>query len=102
MRGNIWLLKQKQDPTDRHARDYLPGGTFNVKTFLNQLAIGTGLGLRFDFSFFVLRLDLGFPLRKPWLVEEGEDPWVIDDIDFGSTTWRKENLIFNIAIGYPF
>ncbi len=103
--GNIWLLKQKQsDPTDTTTTQetYLPGGTFNVKTFLNQLAIGTGLGLRFDFSFFVLRFDLGIPLRKPWLVEEGEDPWVVDDIDFGSSTWRKENLIFNIAIGYPF
>jgi outer membrane protein assembly factor BamA len=93
--GNIWLLKQ--DPDD--PRD---GGNFDAKTFLNQLAIGTGLGLRLDFSFFVLRLDTAFPLRKPYLVKEGQDPWVIDDIDFGSSTWRKENLIFNIAIGYPF
>jgi outer membrane protein assembly factor BamA len=96
--GNIWLLKQV-NPEDEGYRE---GGTFNYKTFLNELAVGTGLGLRFDFSFFVLRLDTAFPLRKPWLVKDGEDPWVIDDIDFGSKTWRKENLIFNIAIGYPF
>ncbi|HZB13741.1 MAG TPA: BamA/TamA family outer membrane protein [Chryseolinea sp.] len=96
--GNIWLLKQV-DPLDSGYRE---GGSFNRKTFLKELAIGTGFGLRLDFSFFVLRLDTAFPLRKPWLVKEGEDPWVIDDINFGSSTWRKENLIFNIAIGYPF
>ena len=60
--GNIWLLRQDPDTTRTE------GGSFNVKTFLNQLAVGTGLGLRFDFSFFVLRLDTAFPLRKPWLV----------------------------------
>jgi outer membrane protein assembly factor BamA len=90
--GNIWLLKQ--DTTETR-----PGVMFDPKKFLNQLAVGTGFGLRFDFSFFVLRLDMAFPLRKPWLEE---DPWVIDDIDFGTKKWRKENLIFNIAIGYPF
>ena len=90
--GNIWLLKQ--DSLDEHSTV-----KFDPKTFLNELAVGAGLGLRFDFSFFVLRLDTAFPLRKPY---EEEDPWVIDDINFGSKTWRKENLIFNIAIGYPF
>ncbi|HZI24855.1 MAG TPA: BamA/TamA family outer membrane protein, partial [Chryseolinea sp.] len=96
--GNIWLLKQV-DPLDSGYRE---GGSFNRKTFLKELAIGTGFGLRLDFSFFVLRLDTAFPLRKPWLAKDGGDPWVIDDINFGSSTWRKENLIFNIAIGYPF
>lgn len=90
--GNIWLLRQ--DTLETRV-----GATFNRKTFLNELAVGTGFGLRFDFSFFVLRLDLAFPLRKPYLLD---DPWVVDNIDFGSKTWRKENLIFNIAIGYPF
>jgi outer membrane protein assembly factor BamA len=87
--GNIWLARP--DP-------FRPGGEFNKSTFLRQLAVGTGVGLRLDFSFFVLRFDLAFPLRKPYL----EDPWVLDKIDFGSSAWRKENLIFNIAIGYPF
>jgi outer membrane protein insertion porin family len=98
--GNIWLLKQVH-PDSAGYRD---GGSFHANTFLKQLAVGTGLGLRFDFSFFVLRLDIAFPLRKPWLVNDpvDNDPWVIDNIDFGSKTWRKENLIFNIAIGYPF
>lgn len=88
--GNIWLWRA--DDVNR------PGGEFNRSTFLNQLAVGTGIGLRFDFSFFVLRLDTAFPLRKPYL----PDPWVIKEIDFGSKAWRRENLVFNIAIGYPF
>jgi hypothetical protein len=40
------------------------------------------------------------PLRKPWL-PEGER-WVLNKIDFGSSEWRRKNLILNIAIGYPF
>jgi hypothetical protein len=43
---------------------------------------------------------LAFPLRKPYLPEG--DRWVIDNINFGSGPWRKDNLILNIAIGYPF
>lgn len=88
--GNIWL--RKADPNR-------PGADFSSK-FLNDFAVGTGAGLRIDLSFLVLRLDLAFPLRKPWL-PEGQK-WVIDDIDFGRPGWRKENLIFNLAIGYPF
>jgi hypothetical protein len=90
--GNIWLWHN--DPNR-------PGGAFNKKTFLNQLAVGTGFGLRFDFSFFVLRFDLGVPLRKPWLVSP-DSRWVIKDINLRDKDWRGQNLLFNIAIGYPF
>jgi outer membrane protein insertion porin family len=89
--GNIWLLRLDTLRT---------GGEFHRKTFMKEIAVGTGFGLRFDFSFFVLRLDLAMPLRKPYL-PDGQR-WVIDKIDLGSSTWRKDNLIFNIAIGYPF
>lgn len=94
--GNIWLLRQGKNEQGEEER---PGGTFDTDTFLKQLAVGAGVGLRFDFSFFVLRFDTAFPLRKPYQLD---DPWVINNIDMGSKTWRKENLIFNIAIGYPF
>jgi outer membrane protein insertion porin family len=87
--GNIWTLKEDRT-----------GGMFRRDQFLKELAVGTGIGFRFDFSFFVLRLDIAWPLRKPYLPEN--DRWVIKDIDFGSSAWRKDNLIFNIAIGYPF
>lgn len=86
--GNIWLMRA--DEENRR------GGEFNKDTFLKQLAVGTGAGLRFDFSFFVLRFDVAFPLRRP---AEG---WVTKDIDFGSSSWRGDNIVFNIAIGYPF
>jgi hypothetical protein len=47
-----------------------------------------------------LRFDLSFPLRKPWY-PEGER-WVLDEFNFGNKTWRNDNMILNIGIGYPF
>ncbi|MBE9584367.1 BamA/TamA family outer membrane protein [Mucilaginibacter sp. JRF] len=88
--GNIWLMR------DNGAQ---PGATFG-KDFYKELAVDAGIGLRFDVTVLVLRTDLGFPIRKPWL-PEGQR-WVIDKIDFGSSAWRHENLVFNLAIGYPF
>jgi outer membrane protein assembly factor BamA len=88
--GNIWLYR----------KDTLePGGVFN-KDFMKQLAVGTGVGLRLNFSILILRLDLGMPLREPWL-PPGQR-WVINQIDFGNKEWRRRNLVFNLAIGYPF
>ncbi|HLF63619.1 MAG TPA: BamA/TamA family outer membrane protein [Saprospiraceae bacterium] len=88
--GNIWLLRE--DPER-------PGAAISGD-FLNELAVGVGFGLRFDFSFFVLRGDLAFPLRKPWYPEK--ERWVLDEISFEKSEWRRENLVFNLAIGYPF
>jgi hemolysin activation/secretion protein len=87
--GNIWLRKENPQK---------PGSDF--KDWWKEMAVGAGVGLRFDASIIVVRFDLAFPLRKPWL-PEGER-WVIDKISFGDTKWRRENLILNIAIGYPF
>ncbi len=89
--GNIWLLGK--DPLR-------PGSDFVWNTFLKEVAVGTGFGLRLDANFFVFRLDLAFPLRKPSLPES--ERWVIRNIDFGSRNWRKNNLILNVGIGYPF
>jgi outer membrane protein assembly factor BamA len=89
--GNIWLLSNDSSRLE---------GKFDWDNVASELAVGTGLGLRFDLSFFVLRLDIAFPLRKPW--RPRGDRWVFDEIDFGSSAWRGENLIYNLAIGYPF
>jgi len=89
--GNIWL--RKEDPLR-------PGSEFKLSNALSQLAVGTGAGLRVDATIFVIRLDVAFPVRKPYL-PEGQR-WVFDDIAFGNKDWRKQNLIFNIGIGYPF
>ncbi|MEI8049059.1 MAG: BamA/TamA family outer membrane protein [Bacteroidota bacterium] len=88
--GNIWLMND--DPQR-------PGGKFNMNTFYKQLAVGAGYGFRFDFNFILLRFDLAVPLRKPYLPEGRQ--WVIDEIDF-SPDWRRDNIMWNIAIGYPF
>ena len=88
--GNIWNVRP---------HDGLPGGAFG-KTFLKEMAVDAGVGLRFDATVLVLRTDFGFPLRKPWL-PDGQR-WVINQIDFGSSAWRSQNLVFNLAIGYPF
>jgi outer membrane protein assembly factor BamA len=88
--GNIWF---RREPPDK------PGSKFS-SAFLKQMAVGAGLGLRLDFSLMLLRFDFSIPLRKPWF-PEGER-WVLDEIDLGSKSWRKENLILSVAIGYPF
>jgi outer membrane protein assembly factor BamA len=89
--GNVWL--QKSNPANT-------GSPFLFSTFMNEIAVGTGVGLRIDVSFFILRFDLAMPLRKPWLEENHR--WVTNQINFANSSWRSENLILNIAIGYPF
>ena len=88
--GNIWLLN---DDTEK------PGSKFSAK-FLDEIAVGVGAGLRFDFSFLVLRTDLSFPIRKPYLPQGSR--WVLDQVSLGNGAWRSDNLIFNLGIGYPF
>ncbi|HUH19476.1 BamA/TamA family outer membrane protein [Albibacterium sp.] len=88
--GNIWLVNEDENK---------PGAKFS-KNFLSEMAVGAGVGLRFDLTFLVLRTDLAIPLRIPYLPKG--DRWVMDKIDLGDKEWRKNNLIFNLAIGYPF
>ncbi len=88
--GNIWLLNKDVNR---------PGSQF-TNEFINEIAVGVGAGLRFDFNFLVLRTDLAFPIRKPYLPDGKR--WVINEINFFGSAWRNENLIFNLAIGYPF
>jgi len=88
--GNIWLM---------HSNPYVPGGAFG-RNFINQIAADAGFGLRFNFTVLILRTDIGFPIIKPNL--PAGQHIVINQIDFGSSRWRGQNLIFNLAIGYPF
>lgn len=81
--GNVWNMKNYQGPD-------MAAGTIS-KSFISQLAMDAGFGLRFDASILVLRTDLGFPLIKPWLPEG--DRFI---------TPRFHNAVFNLAIGYPF
>ncbi len=88
--GNIWLWRN--DPLR-------PNGKF-TQNFYKEMAVGTGAGLRFDASFIVVRFDFSIPIRKPWLPEK--ERWVINQIDILNNTWLRNNLVLNIAIGYPF
>lgn len=81
--GNIWNVLD--DVTDEKAR-------LNNLSDLKELALGTGFGLRYDFSFFVARLDLGFKTYNP--ANEIDKRW-FNDYDFG-------NSVFNFGINYPF
>ncbi len=88
--GNIWLY-------NKNGGD--PGGEFSP-SFYKELSADVGVGLRFDFSILILRLDLGMPVREAWLPENNR--WVFDKIAFSESSWRRQNLVFNIGIGYPF
>jgi hypothetical protein len=88
--GNIWLYN----------KDTLrPGAEFSSQ-FLKQLAVGTGVGLRINLTILLLRLDLGVPLRDPSL--PAGERLLFNQIDFANKDWRRKNLVFNLAIGYPF
>ena len=82
--GNIWLLKD--DPLR-------PGGTLKGSTFLRDLALGTGVGLRFDISMLVIRGDLGIGIHAPYNTGHGG---YYNMESFG------KSLAFHLAIGYPF
>ncbi len=71
-----------------------------TKNFMKEIAVASGVGIRFDATVLLIRADIGIPLRKPFL-PDGER-WVMDKISLGNNAWRRENLILNIAIGYPF
>jgi outer membrane protein insertion porin family len=86
--GNIWTLKE--DITR-------PGSKFK-SNFLQQMAMDVGAGLRVDISILILRLDIAFPLRLPYL-PEGQK---FSEFNFGDPEWRKNNIVWNLAIGYPF
>lgn len=99
--GNIWRL---------HENAINPDGKFSVNTFLGQMAIGTGLGLRFDVDYFVFRLDAGIKVRDPQF--RGKDRWVISQL-FDSKKFKeiyneshfpdRYNFIqYNFGIGMPF
>jgi outer membrane protein assembly factor BamA len=89
--GNIWF--KKDAPGE-------PGSGLDRGDLFSEMAVGGGLGFRLDFSIMVLRFDWAIPFRKPWYPTGSR--WVLNEISFGDKDWRKENLVLNIGIGYPF
>jgi outer membrane protein assembly factor BamA len=92
--GNVWNSSQKFFSDQR--------GIFEWQNILNDLYVGTGFGLRFDLNYFVIRADLGIPVRIPYYRHIELNQWVIRDAEPFNENWRAQNLVFNIAVGYPF
>lgn len=82
--GNVWLMK---------ADEARPGGDIDAKRFGKDIALGTGVGLRYDLDFLVLRFDIGVGIHAPY-----------DTGRSGYYNMRRfwDSLGFHIAVGYPF
>jgi len=89
--GNSWMIGRDE------AR---PGADFRYDRFYKEIAIGTGVGLRMDFDFLVIRLDLATKALDPARLE-GER-WVLDNLRFTRPFGEKGQTVFNFGIGYPF
>ncbi|TMU51080.1 BamA/TamA family outer membrane protein [Flagellimonas algicola] len=81
--GNIWNVFDNEDN---------PDAVFNDFNSLADIALGTGLGLRYDFTYFVFRLDVGFKTYNP--AEEWSKRWF--------RNYNLSDAVFNIGINYPF
>lgn len=91
--GNIWLLPSGSEGDVEET-------LFRWDRFYQEIAVGAGTGLRVDLTYFVLRVDVAVPIRKPYL--PNRDRWVVSEPGFASGDWWGNNLNWNLAIGYPF
>jgi len=88
--GNIWLREKNEDR---------PLAEFEWNRFYNEIAVGTGFGLRLNYDILVIRLDWGIPLRYPYSNEGGY--WIFNHNDF-AFQYLINKSVLNFAIGYPF
>ena len=82
--GNVWLLRDSENQ---------PGGKFTFKDFGKQIALGTGVGIRYDLDFLVIRFDLGIGIHAPY--DTGRRGY------YNMPSFGK-SLGYHFAIGYPF
>lgn len=100
--GNIWNLK------NTNADGSFDSTQFKFENLYKQLAVASGVGFRFDFSYFLIRFDVGFRFKRPDILEN--DGWQIPDVSFGhlfgsgleNRQWRYQNFNATIGIDYPF
>ena len=96
--GNVWGLQERKDldPASSKYGEYLrPGAQFQLNSFYKQIAADAGIGVRFDFTFLILRLDLATKIYDP-TAPTGQN-WALRY--FNSTA---NPISFNLGIGYPF
>jgi len=84
--GNIWTLRDYADQ---------PGGQFRFSEFWKQLAVGYGLGFRFNFDYFILRFDMGMKAVNP-AYEDGDEHYPI------AHPKLSRDFAFHFAVGLPF
>ena len=82
--GNVWTIREYENQ---------PGGVFKIDKFYEQLAVSYGIGLRMDFTYFLLRLDMGMKAHNP---SSGQDHWPLFSPSF------KRDAEFHFSVGYPF
>lgn len=85
--GNIWTYNEDESR---------PGSKFEFKYLLDDIALGTGTGLRFDFKFVIGRLDMGMKLRDPSI--RGGSSWIMSNRKYNF----RDDFTFVLGIGYPF
>ena len=90
--GNVWNLKDRTDNLNKGQNRY-EDTKFTLKNFFRDMALGTGVGLRYDLDFLILRLDWGFALHVPY--ETGKS-------GFFNINSFKDSQTLHFAIGYPF
>ena len=90
--GNVWNLKDRTDNLNK-GQDRYEDTKFTLKNFFRDMALGTGVGLRYDLDFLILRLDWGFALHVPY--ETGKS-------GFFNINSFKDSQTLHFAIGHPF
>lgn len=90
--GNIYYENLRL-PDGSRVADENPEYVLRWETLLESLALGSGVGIRYDFGFFVVRLDAAYPLYNP--NEPVGNRFITDDLRFSRIAW-------NVALGYPF
>lgn len=107
--GNVWTFGRRTEFDENQVPINNGNSQFRFDQFYNEIAVGTGFGLRFDFTFLILRLDIGMKVYDP--ARNPNDRFVLDEVRFwrpytrsagdGGISYR-EPVIYNVGIGYSF
>lgn len=98
--GNIWLANKDNSR---------PNAEFDKNRFYKEFAIGAGAGLRLDFDFFIVRMDVGIPLRDPLKIDgekwlwQGKDEYneFLSNVNNKPSTFKMQPVL-NLGLGFPF
>jgi len=99
--GNVWTFKPRIKLDDNDNVIENGNSQFKLTEFYKEIGMGTGFGLRFNFSFLILRFDVGLKVYDPARPEG--DRFVLNKVKFfGPFGVTREPVIYNIGVGFPF